>query len=203
MLRKFFTVFLLLALYIVTPIGMLFIFKDQLSDKIIIGLAIVMMVFAFPFFLFITRNVFLCKAKTDEPVDKAELLKKISELSFQGTKLKVSKGYNSVILSPPNQDAAFIKALRSRNVKHTYEMKLWFDEKKHTVRFQDKILRTAAVFNTRRASFKFRLNSGFVLFDIKQLNDEGELISFSNSQLHEALVKVVTENGWDLSLKVI
>lgn len=203
MLRKFFTVFLLLALYGIIPVGAAFLFKDQLSDNVIMGGAIVMMVLAFPYFFYITKKVFTFKAKTNNPIDEAELLKKISELTFQGTQLKITKGYKHFILSPPNMDKAFIDVLRSRNIKHTYEMKLWFNDKKHSIRFQDRISRTAAVFNTRRASFRFRSNSGFVSFNIKQLNDEGELVSFSNGELHEALIKVVTENGWDLSLRVI
>ena len=178
-------------------------FKDQLSDKAIVSGAIVLGLSSIPLFIFLIRKVFFFKAKNNQPIDEDALIKKISNLTFKGTKLTLTQDDAYFTLSPPNMDETFISVLRSRNIRRTYEMKLWFDDETHLVRFKEKVSRTAAVFNMRSVYFKYQYNSGLVLFNIKQLNDEGELISFSNKELHEALIKVVTENGWNLGLKII
>ncbi|WP_045498622.1 hypothetical protein [Vibrio hyugaensis] len=199
MAKKFFIGFVLLIGYFLIPFLMINIGKDWLSESILIGIAVVSAVGFFPFFFFISRKVFVFKALHGNAIDEGELVGKI----VKDCHFTVEQHADALVLTSPYMDADFISAFQAKKIKETYYMKLWFDESKHLVRFKDHLVSSKSVVGAGGCSFEVSGNSGYVSSQIYLLDSELNLVKFSNSQLHKELIKVVTENGWDLRLKMI
>ncbi|MGR5443679.1 hypothetical protein ACPV47_02160 [Vibrio jasicida] len=203
MAKKFFIGFVLLIGYFLVPFLLVNIGKDWLSESTLIAIAVVSAVGFFPFFFFISRKVFVFKALHGNAIDEGELVGKITQIKVKDCHFTVEQHADVLVLTSPYMDADFISAFQAKKIKETYYMKLWFDENKHLVQFKDHLVSSQSVVGADGFSFEVSGNSGYVSSQIYLLDSELNLVKFSNSQLHKELVKVVTENGWDLRLKMI
>ncbi len=203
MIKKFFLGFLIIIAYFLLPFLIDYVFKDTLPDEYLIGMVLAFTVGFFPLFFLLSNKLFVFKAQHQQPIDESKLVEKISQIRLENCQLTVEQRDDFLVLTSPYMDANFISLAQIKNIQETYYMKLWFDSSKHLVRFKDHLVSSSAVIGCNNFSFSTSSQSGFISTFTYLIDTQGNLVKFSNAELHKQLIKVVTENGWNLKLKML
>lgn len=202
MLGKFFLSFVCIVGYFLIPAAILIPLEGILPDSFIIGAILVLVVGFLPFMWLVSKKVFIFPAKTTEAISKEELIEKISNLDIKNCRFSVEFHKDFMVLTPPYLNTKFVSLYSVEKYKTTYYMKLWFNPKTKTVRFKDHLISSNSIIGINNFTFNISAQSGYVSSSIHLLDSHGKLIHFSNNELHKNLIKVVTENGWNLTLKM-
>lgn len=202
MIGKFFISFVLILAYLVLPALFLISLEPLLGTSFVIGSIIAIVIGFIPFMMFVSKKVFAFKAENTPAISTDEMKEKIRHIKIEGSTFAVEFKDDIMVLTPPVLDARFISLYSAERYKMTYYMKLWFNEKTNTVRFKDHLVSSSSVLGINNFSFNISAQSGFVTASVTLLDSTGELTQFSNSKLHKELIKVVTQNGWNLNLKI-
>ncbi len=203
MIKKFFLGFLIIIAYFLLPFLIDYVFKDTLPDEYLIGMVLAFTVGFFPLFFLLSNKFLVFKAQHQQPIDENKLVEKISQIQLKNCHLTVEQRDDFLVLTSPYMDANFISLAQIKNIQETYYMKLWFDSSKHLVRFKDHLVSSSAIIGCNNFSFSTSSKSGFISTFTYLIDTQGNLVRFSNAELHKELIKVVTENGWDLKLKML
>lgn len=202
MIKKFFIGFALIIAYLVIPGGILVSLDFMLPDSVIISSILVICAGFVPYMLWITRKVFTFHAKTNIAIEQQQLIEKISNLEIKHCQFSVENHQDYIVLKPPHLDGKFISFYSANHIQYIYYMKLWFNKKTKTVRFKDHLVSSQTMLGIDHFSFNISNQSGFIDASIYLLDISGKPVHFKNTELHNLLVDVVTENGWNLNLKV-
>jgi len=202
MIGKFFISFVLILAYLVLPTSLFVLLEPLLGTSFVLGSIIAIVIGFIPFMIFVSKKVFTFKAENTPPISTDEMKDKIRQIEIEGCTFTVEFKGDIMVLTPPVLDARFISLYSAQRYKMTYYMKLWFNEKTNTVRFKDHLVSSSSILGINNFSFNISGQSGFVTARVTLLDSTGELTHFNNSKLHNELINVVTQNGWNLGLKL-
>ncbi|MBD0786148.1 hypothetical protein HUO09_07315 [Vibrio sp. Y2-5] len=203
MIKKFFLGFVIILGYFSLPFLVTNVLEDSLTTEYLVGMVLAFVIGFFPLMFFLSNKLFMFKALHQNPLSEDKLVEKIKQLNLKNCKLTAEHHDDFLVLTSPYMNADFISLTQSQNIQQTYYMKLWFDDSKHLVRFKDHLVSSSSLIGCNNFSFSVSSQSGYVSTATYLMDSTGNLVRFSNAELHRELIKVVTENGWDLKLKLI
>lgn len=156
-----------------------------------------------PFFIVVNNRVFLWRATSTPAVSLDSIKQAISDITIEGQPFEITASGNHYVLTPQYISESFTTFLRRHHIRQAYYMSLWFDEKKQTVRFKDHLVAATSTLTPERLSATRSAQSGMILASLYTLGDSGQLKKFNNLALHKAVIKAVTDHGWNLKVKVL
>ncbi|SER20967.1 hypothetical protein SAMN03080615_04361 [Amphritea atlantica] len=205
MIGKFFLAFGLFLLYMVLlgAVGIAIV-EGGGSKGALVSFLLAGIVGMVPVMMLIGRKVMASKADPSvEPVTPYELIERLRALKVQGSSFELLEKDDLIIIAPPLLTTELTLGMQHATVEQTFFVKIWLDEKQHHVSLKDVVTTRTERRGAGEYYFQIRGQSGFVTCSTLVLDDGGNVVKLGNGTLHNALIKLFNESGWDVSFKII
>ena len=194
-LKIFFAILLYFAF--ISLVGMSF-FDSYTSGSTMLIFIVVIIVGFIPLFIWIASKVFFWKAKKRQAISLYDMQALLKSFKLNGLKFSYEVDNNYYTLSPVKYTMYYAGA--KETVK--FYIRIWLDDKNKKAKFCDYLIKhnTEAYFNSFKAEKS--LQKGMISLRTTMNSSDGNSFHFSTAKLHNQIINLFIDNGWDIQGKV-
>lgn len=195
-LKMLFAVLLYFAF--ISLVGMNF-FDSYTSGSTMLIFIVVIIVGFIPLFIWVASKVFYWKAKKRQAISLYEMQTLLKKFKLNGLTFSYKADNDYFTLCPVKYTMYYAGA--KETVK--FYIRIWLDDKNKKAKFCDYLIKhnTEAYFNSFKAEKSYQ--KGMISLRTTMSSSDGDSFSFSTAKLHNELINLFIDNGWDIQGKVI
>lgn len=195
-LKMFFAVLLYFAL--ISLVGMGFI-DSNTSGLTMLIFTVVIIVGFIPLFLWVGGKIFFWKAKKSQAISLYDMQKLLKSFKVDGLKFSYEANNNYYTLCPVEYTLYYANA--KKTVK--FYIRIWLDDKNKKAKFCDYLIEhnKEAYFNSFKAAKSYQ--KGMISLSTTMHSSDGDSFRFSTPKLHNKLINLFIDNGWDIQGKFL